>query len=235
MGDSIDRRAHAELDQSLDVGRHRAREAPDLSLEPGGEDELDRAAVVLGDAGEAGLDPVDAEDVERAGDLQLVLRREHDADGLLAVAQGRVVEPHRPAAPERLVDAARPDPVPLDHVARKSSGKDESRSAPSAVTRKLSSRRSPPPPSQYAARLDRQHHAFLDDAASGLVRVRRLVRPRPHAVRDGVRRLSRVAGLGDPVADEAVELGQARPRARGGRSQSGRPRAGSRAAARTRA
>src|SRR4029453_17567115 len=59
-------------------------------------------------------------------------------------------------------------------------------------------------------RLDREHHALLDRARSRLVRVGRLVGASAHAVRDRVARLARVAGLGDAVADQAVELGKAR-------------------------
>ena len=71
------------------------------------------------------------------------------------------------------------------------------------------------------ARLDREHHALADRAGAGLVRVRRLVRARADAVRDRVRRLARVAGLGDAGPDQPVELGEvarrrgsARPRGR---------------------
>ena len=52
-----------------------------------------------------------------------------------------------------------------------------------------------------------------DLAAAGLVRVRRLVRPRADAVADRVRRLAGVARAGEPVADQPVELGEARARA----------------------
>ena len=86
-------RGHAELDERLEVGRHGAREAPHLGAQPGAGDELDRVPVVLRDAREARLDPLDPELVEQPRDLELLLRVEHDADGLLAVAQRRVVEP----------------------------------------------------------------------------------------------------------------------------------------------
>src|SRR3990170_1450414 len=144
------RRADAELDEGLDVGLHGTREAPDLGVETGGGDQLDRLPVVLGDAREARLDAVDADCVERPCDLELVLGAEHDADRLLAVAQGGVVQADRTV---RLriegvpVDVARPDLAALEgHQATIPSGKGESFCGdPSGVTRKLSSTRSPPP------------------------------------------------------------------------------------------
>jgi hypothetical protein len=60
------------------------------------------------------------------------------------------------------------------------------------------------------ARLDREHHALLDLAGSGLVGVRRLMGAGAHAVRDRMGRLARVARLGQSVADQAVEVGEAR-------------------------
>ena len=85
-------RAHARLEQRLDVGGHGARETPDLGAQPGADDQPQRLGVLGRDAREARLDPVDAERVERRRDLELRLRVEHDADRLLAVAQRRVVE-----------------------------------------------------------------------------------------------------------------------------------------------
>ena len=41
------READAELDERLQVGRHGAREAPDLGAQPGGRDQLDRVPVVV--------------------------------------------------------------------------------------------------------------------------------------------------------------------------------------------
>ena len=84
-------RAQAELEQRVHVGAKRAGEAPDLRLQPGSLDQLDRPPVLVGDAGEARLDPVDAELVEQPRDLELLLRVEDDADRLLAVAERRVV------------------------------------------------------------------------------------------------------------------------------------------------
>ena len=135
-------RGHPELDECLDIRGDRAREAPDLGFQASRGDELDRAPVVLGDAREAGLDPVDAELVEEACDLELLLGIKHDADGLLAVAQGGVVEPDPPADAMRVVERAGPDQV-LHRTTP--SGKADSFSAPSAVIRKLSSSRRPPP------------------------------------------------------------------------------------------
>ena len=142
----------AELDQRLDVGRNRAREAPDLGVESCVADELDRARVVRGHAREAGLDPVDAEPVEQARDLELLLRVERHADGLLAVAERRVVEPDVPAWPvaERVgVQIAEVELVRRDaHVRTIPSGKRHSFSGAPSVISQLSSTRRPPPPSQ---------------------------------------------------------------------------------------
>ena len=86
-----------ELDERFQVGRDRAGEAPHLGAQAGPGDELHRIPVVLRHAREAGLDAVDAEVVEQARDLELLLGVEHDADRLLAVAQGGVVQPHAAA------------------------------------------------------------------------------------------------------------------------------------------
>jgi hypothetical protein len=137
------RGADTELDQRLEVGRHGAREAPDLGSQPRVGDQPDGVPVVLRDAREAGLDPIDPQVVEQACDLELLLGVEHHADGLLPVSQGRVVEADRAAEPVGVVHLAAPD-----HPQTTPSGKAESFSAPFAVTRKLSSTRSPPPPSQ---------------------------------------------------------------------------------------
>src|SRR5207248_9880469 len=56
--------------------------------------------------------------------------------------------------------------------------------------------------------LDGQHHPRLDRAAARLVCVRRLMGPRADAVRDRMARLTGVAGLFDPGADEPVEVGE---------------------------
>ena len=92
IGLSITDAGDAELDEAVDVCLDRAREAPDLGPQPGGNDQLDRAVVVVGDAGKAGLDAIDARGVERAGDLELLLGREHHPDRLLTVAERRVIE-----------------------------------------------------------------------------------------------------------------------------------------------
>src|SRR5439155_6074264 len=60
------------------------------------------------------------------------------------------------------------------------------------------------------AGFDREHHALLDRAPSGLVRVRRLVRPRTDTVGDRMRRLLRKPRRRDAGSDQAVELGEAR-------------------------
>ena len=139
------RRLDTELDEELEVGRHRAREAPDLGRQAGAGDQLDCPPVLLGDARKARLDPLDAQSVEQPRDLELLLGREDDADGLLPVAQGRVVEADLPTDPETVVE--RPGPDQVGHWTTPS-GNEESFSTPSDVTRKLSSTRSPPPPGQ---------------------------------------------------------------------------------------
>src|SRR6188508_2245992 len=119
IGDSI-------TDARTEVGRHRPREAPDLRPQAGLGDQPDRVPVVLRDAREPGLDPVDAEVVEEPRDLELLLRVEHDADRLLPVAQRRVVEPDAAAMAVRVVQLSRPD-----HPRTTPSGNDESLSTPS--------------------------------------------------------------------------------------------------------
>jgi hypothetical protein len=125
---------HTQLHERLEVGRHRAREAPDLRSQSRLRDQLHGVPVVLGDAREPGLDALDAERVEEPRDLELLLRAEHDADGLLAVSQRRVVQPNAPPDSVRLVDGAGPDEA-VSHSVRKSSGNEQSFSVPSAVTR----------------------------------------------------------------------------------------------------
>ena len=143
IGDSItEQRTPSSTSSSRSAGT--AREKPQISaLEARGRDQLDRAAVVVGDAREAGLDPVDAEPVEQPGDLELLLGVEHDADGLLAVAERRVVEADVTAEAVRVVQRAGPDqvvahagkPKPLRDLAavgahREGVGDDEDADAP---------------------------------------------------------------------------------------------------------
>ena len=139
-----DARGDPQLDERLEIGRHCPGEAPDLGVQPRLENHLERALVVGGDAREACLDPLDPELVEPTRDLELLLRVENDADRLLAVPERRIVEADLGVDRRVAVDLAGPDAV----VHRKSSGKEESFSAPSAVTRKLSSTRRPPPSGQ---------------------------------------------------------------------------------------
>ena len=141
-------RLQAELDECLHVRLDRARETPDLRAQPRVEDQLHRAPIVVGHTRKAGLDPFDPELVETPRELELVLGTEHDADGLLAVAQRRVVEADLRAECEGVVQGACPELAA--HGCTTPSGKDESFSAPFAVIRKLSSSLRPPPPSQYA-------------------------------------------------------------------------------------
>ena len=70
------------VDLELDIGGDGAGEAPDLRAEAGGGDQPDRLSVVVRDAREARLDPVDAGLVESARELELHLGREHDGDGV---------------------------------------------------------------------------------------------------------------------------------------------------------
>jgi hypothetical protein len=107
------RGADAEFHEQLEVGGHGAREAPDLGLQACAGDELDRVPIVLGYAREARLDPLDPEPVEQPCNLELVLRREHDAHRLLSVAQRGVVEAHAAADREPVVQRPRPDQVVL--------------------------------------------------------------------------------------------------------------------------
>ena len=77
--------------------------------------------IVLGDAGEADLDPVDTERVEELRDLQLLVRRQDDTDRLLAVAQRRVVQTDdfvaATCSEHGGVQRARPDLVAIDQAA----------------------------------------------------------------------------------------------------------------------
>ena len=147
-----DRRAHPQLGEQLDVRLHGAREAPDLGSQAGVCDQPDRLRVLGGDARETCLDPVDARFVKGASDRELVLRREHDADRLLAVAKGRVVQADRGVRlrlERALIQLARPELVAIEGHARTiPSGKRQSRSGPLSVIRKLSSTRRPPPSGQ---------------------------------------------------------------------------------------
>ena len=147
-------RAHAQPGELLDVGLHRAGEAPHFGLEAVARDQPDRLGILLRDPREASLDPVDACLIERTGNRELVLGREDDADGLLPVAQRRVVEPDgvvRLRLERTLIQITGPEALPVDtHGARTiPSGKRQSFSGAPSVTRKLSSTRRPPPSGQY--------------------------------------------------------------------------------------
>src|SRR4029079_13056324 len=92
-----DRRLEPELDECLDIRADGAREAPDLGVEPGTEDEGDRPRVVVRHAWEARLDAVDARGRERSCNLHFLLWRKYDSNCLLAIAECRVVEADRHA------------------------------------------------------------------------------------------------------------------------------------------
>ena len=113
IGDSItEKRTPSSASASRSAGT--AREKPQISArEARGRDAADRLPVVGRDAREARLDPVDPELVEQARDLELLLRVEDDPDGLLAVAQRRVVEADAAAEPVGVVQ--RPGPDQLAH------------------------------------------------------------------------------------------------------------------------
>jgi hypothetical protein len=112
-------RLHAELHERLHIGLDRAREAPDLCLEIRSKDQLDGAAVVLGDARESRLDPLDSQLVEPARELELVLGAEDDSNRLLAVPERRVVEAHLRVEAVWVVEPAGPK---RHWLTRKSSG-----------------------------------------------------------------------------------------------------------------
>ena len=84
--------SQAEANQFLDVGANGAREAPELGLQVRLRHQLDGFGIFHGNARETGFDAADADLVELAGDLELLLWRQDDADGLFAVSQGGVVE-----------------------------------------------------------------------------------------------------------------------------------------------
>ena len=121
-----DRGVHAELEQLLDIGWHRPREAPDLGLQLRGHDQLIGFHIIVRHSREAGLDAVDAKAVEGDGDGELVVRGQHHTNGLLTVSQRCVVDPNlatleRAGIDGALVDVAGPDEGAIDHE-RKSSG-----------------------------------------------------------------------------------------------------------------
>jgi hypothetical protein len=114
--DLDDGSAQPELDQRLHVRPCRARETPDLRLQAGAQDEPDCFGVVFADAREARLDARDPRFIEFMRDLQLLLRAEHYADGLLAVAQGGVIERHHALRPKAAVRVQLAHPDFVAHV-----------------------------------------------------------------------------------------------------------------------
>ena len=61
-------------------------------LQPRAQNQRNRLGVFGGNLRKARFDATDSQFVELPGDLQLLLRTEDDADGLLAVAKSSVVE-----------------------------------------------------------------------------------------------------------------------------------------------
>src|SRR3954468_20328694 len=114
------------------AGGHGPGEAPGLRVEPGAGDQLAGPPVILRHAWESRLDPPDPEPVEQPRDLELLLGIQDDADRLLAVSQRGVVEADLAADRVAVVQRARPDQV--GHRTTPS-GKEESFSTPSLVTR----------------------------------------------------------------------------------------------------
>ncbi len=87
-------RVHARLQRGLDVADVRAAPAQNGRAQPETGDLLDDVALVAAHGRDARLDLIDPDLVEQLGDADLLLVREHDAGGLLAVAQRRVVYLH---------------------------------------------------------------------------------------------------------------------------------------------
>ena len=83
----------AEFQNRVHVLRHRAREAPELGAQTGLHDHLDRSPIVLRHARKPNLDSIDAEPIQETGDLDLLVRGEHETDGLLPITERRVVHP----------------------------------------------------------------------------------------------------------------------------------------------
>ena len=158
----------------------------------------------------------------------LLAAREHRDVGDLGEMPGEEAADHAGAG----------DADPLGHACTTPSGNGESFSAPACGDQEVVLDAQPATAFPVAAGLDREHHAGGDLRVGGPVGVRRLVGARADPVADRVRRLARIARLGDPLAHEHVELGEARARGGSGRSPARRPRAapfrapGSRPAAR---
>jgi hypothetical protein len=81
-----------EANELFNVSPNGTGKAPQLCAETSLEHELDSLRVVGGDARKSGFDATYTEFVEFASDLELLLGRQDDTDGLFAVAKSRVVE-----------------------------------------------------------------------------------------------------------------------------------------------
>ncbi len=88
------RGAQSQPHQLVHIGFHGARESPEFGFQPRLLHQLNGFRIFGRDPRKTGFDAADAQFVELAGDLQLLLRREHHPDRLLAVAQRRVIEAH---------------------------------------------------------------------------------------------------------------------------------------------
>ena len=99
---------HAAVDGGLDVGDVRPVPAEDRGVQAEVRDLRDDLGLVAAHDRDAGLDLLHADLVEVLGDLDLLGVGEHDAGGLLAVTQRRVVELDRPLS-EIALDRQLPD------------------------------------------------------------------------------------------------------------------------------
>jgi len=90
-GDLDDDAADAARLHDLDLVGDAAREREHLRLQAERGDVLDRAAILIGDRGHAGLDAVHAQRIELPRDRDLLLAAEDDGSLLLAVTQRHVV------------------------------------------------------------------------------------------------------------------------------------------------
>src|SRR6266851_159198 len=91
-GGFYDRGLEAETNELFNVSLNGAGKTPELGAEASFEHELDGFGIVSGDAGESCFDATYAESIELARNFELLLRRQHNTDGLLPVAKSRIVK-----------------------------------------------------------------------------------------------------------------------------------------------